>query len=156
MHIAEIVNKAARKPVSIEEIVERFRKEHPQIIREETDALVDSALRRIANEICNLSSGRPDIKQLELFGEYGVSRTVKIILPDKGGAMRPVRVRLDALTLEQADQYIAEHSQLRKPSKRIIEMERLLKDVRPFDTGGSSVGDCWKASRTAKAADTGS
>jgi hypothetical protein len=141
------MDKATRKGATLDQIVATVRKEHPGAIKAETDALIDIAMRTIANQYGNLHPGSSSNVQLEFFAEYAVSESVMIPMPDKDGVPRSMRLRVDHLTLDQAREYVDAHQRKPKRSKRIVAMERIIHDLSPFDAGNSTIGECWKASK---------
>jgi hypothetical protein len=149
------MNRATRKKGAIlDQIATTIRKEHPKVIEAEGDALIDMAIRAIANQYSNLRPGSSSSAQLEFFAEYAVSERVTIPVTDKDGVTRSASVRVDQLTLDQARRYLQAHQRAPRRSKRLIAMERLVRDVSPYGTGASTIAECWKASKTGKASGT--
>lgn len=145
MHIAAALNKTTRKAMSLDEVVAHVRKEHPDAIEAEANALIDMAMRAIARRHTNFRPGSASDGQLELFAEYAVSEKVIIPLADKNGVLRATPIPVEKLTLDQAREYVEAHKRTPKKSKRLAAMERLIKDVSPYGTGDSTLSECWKA-----------
>lgn len=148
------MSKVIRKGATLDDIVAKVRKDHPEAIRAEQDALIDYALRRMATERSNLRRRSGVRGQMDLFPGYAVSETVAISSRDKDGKAQPTLFRLDVLTVAQLRQYISDRTQEPKLSRRVAELERLLGNIAPYARDGeenSTVGECWKAVIAAKA-----
>jgi hypothetical protein len=106
-------------------------------------------MKAIARRYGNLRPGSSSNFQPDFFDEYPISECVTIPVAGKDGITQSVLLRVDHLTIDQGKEYVAAHKRTPKQSKRIVAMERAIRELSPFGTGASTFGECWKASKAA-------
>ncbi|HWD26548.1 MAG TPA: hypothetical protein VG387_05245 [Rhizomicrobium sp.] len=153
--IAAAVEKAMNSGGAIpHQIVAAIRKNNPKAIAAETDAMVDMAMLSIVRQYGNLRAGSASVAQPDFFREYPVSESVIVPMAGKNGVVDKTVVRVDRLTIDQAREHVAQYKRKTAKSKRIVALERAIKDLAPYGTGDSTFAECWKA-KMAKAKKTG-
>lgn len=123
------------------------RKENPKVIAAESDALIDDQMLAIARQYGNLRSGASSSVQSDLFGEYPMGECVTLRVVDKDGTPQSLLTPVEQITLDQARAYLESHKQKPKRSRRLLAMERAIKDLSSFGNGDSTFAECWKAKK---------
>lgn len=153
--IAAAMTKATRKGgVVLQQLMAKVRSDNQKIIDSESDALIDEQMLAIARQYGNLRSGASSSVLPDLFGEYPMGECVTIFVVDKDGTTQSLLTPVELITLDQAIEHVASHKQTPKRSRRLLAMERAIKDLSPFGTGDSTFAECWKA-KAAKAKKSG-
>ncbi len=147
--LAAIKGKIARKGASSEDIIAALYRDHPEAIRAETADILHIGLIKLANDTCSLKSGPATSAQIEMFAEYGTGPMITLRVTDAKGRVSRIHKAVDALKLTEADRHIEEHTKPRpRQSKEIVELARLVGDVRKFGKSDSStIGECYVAKK---------
>jgi hypothetical protein len=148
--VAEEATKLARRGnLTVDGIVASVHAHHQKAVDAENSALVEYAIRTLANEKLNLRPPKINSRQLDLFEPYGISSGTMVAVPDSSGK-RSKRIRLPTMKLAEARQYIDDHTRVPKPSRLVVAMRRIVNDVGSDADPNMTLADCLKA-KVAKA-----
>jgi hypothetical protein len=139
--------------LSSREMVAEFRKGHHRQIAAVTSALVDIALIKLVGEV---SERRPSATlvpgQGDLFAGFGVPSAVVITV---AGHAEKQRKAFPKLTYDELKSWYKHHSKERESDERkLLEVDRLLRTIKPFMKSGNMTVEEGLAAAEAAAAKT--
>jgi hypothetical protein len=149
--LAVIVRDLADEDLSTREISDRFIKKKISLCHAAQMDLYRMAVVQLVNQV---SHRRPRATlvpgQGDLFAGYGIPSIVAV-KPKAPGKTRSVRRKATTLTYAEAQAWVRAHSQVRDElSREVAEMNRLLRDVKPYITSPQDTLEEALASRAAE------
>jgi hypothetical protein len=136
--------------LSIAEIATIIRKEHPEIVEEESLDLEIIGLKKVVSEVLRWKPRSATDAQLDFLKEFGLPTRVSLKIHSGDGARKSINRYLSAITLAEAEDYMAQRKRSRPRISVTDELERAIAYAKAKGSApDEKLFDVWNESRGA-------